>query len=95
MEVCSLLFMQSRFELFGLRCYKLYQCFRVGWSNLVDLGPTKRLIMINRRPGRLIEPGRPSGRPCISGYIPIYIPLYIYCIIHNKGSIKTALVFSW
>jgi hypothetical protein len=30
--------------------------FQVGWSNLVDLGPTRRLIVINRRPGRLIDP---------------------------------------
>ena len=71
--------------------YYIKQCFQVGWLNLVDLGPSRRLIMINRQPGRLIDP----GRPCTSGHIPLYIYYIIYYTIHNKGSIKTALVFSF
>jgi hypothetical protein len=50
------------------------------------MGSTRRLIAISRRPGLLIDPGRPPNRPYISGHIYLYI-LYS---IHNKASIKSS-----
>ena len=55
----------------------IVQCFQVVWSNLVAMGPTRRLIAISRRPGRLVEPSRPLIVLYIRTDIPtIYIPIY-------------------
>jgi len=57
--------------------WNIDQCFQVVQSNLVAMGPTRRLIAISRRPGRLVEPSRPLVVLYIRIYIPtIYIPIY-------------------
>jgi hypothetical protein len=61
------------------------------------MGPIRRLIAISHQPDRLFNPGRQPNCPLIPGHIYLYIytPLYILYSIHNKASIKIALVFSW
>ena len=80
------------------KLYPIEPCFQDGWTGLDAWGPSRTSRTINRRPGRLIDPGRVPwsswSSPIWGTYIYHIYNIYIYIYYSYNNTYITPYIYT-